>query len=161
MKKIYITEEQKDMIGRIMKDYGLNRIMLNEENRTQKKKCIEIITHNCNPLLKQYLDKKLIDLPSYLRQGLNPEGALYQAVSTNTNGCDKFIDYLRLNLYSQFSIGRHSLLTQYIPGIARIACVDCRFYVYDDNCKFCRTSDLFYCFICLVYYNLNYFLYQF
>lgn len=105
--------------------------LIKEENRTQKKKCVEIISNNCNPSLRPFLNKKLTELPRQLQISLNSEGALFKSVSNNTNGCDKFIDYLRLNLYSQFGIGRNSSLSYFIPGISRLACVDCKFYAFD------------------------------
>ena len=105
-------------------------VALNEENRTQKKKCVEIITNNVPSMITPYLGMRLLDLPSGLQQGLNPDGALFKSISNNQTGCDKFIDYLRINLYQQFGIGRNSNLTFFIPGIARISCEDLGFYSF-------------------------------
>ena len=105
-------------------------VALNEENRTQKKKCVEIITNHVPSMITPYLGMRLIDLPSELQQGLNPDGALFKSISNNQTGCDKFIDYLRINLYQQFGIGRNSNLTFFIPGIARISCEDLGFYSF-------------------------------
>lgn len=105
-------------------------VALNEENRVQKKKCIEIITNNVPSMITPYLNMKLNDMPSWLKDGLNPDGALFKTISNNQTGCDKFIDYLRINLYQQFGIGRNSNLTYFIPGIARIACNDLGFYSF-------------------------------
>ena len=105
-------------------------VALNEENRTQKKKCVEIITNAVPSMILPYLNMKLNDMPSWLKDGLNPDGALFKTISNNQTGCDKFIDYLRINLYQQFGIGRNSNLTYFIPGIARIACNDLGFYSF-------------------------------
>lgn len=105
-------------------------VALNEENRTQKKKCVEIITNAVPSMISPYLNMKLNDMPSWLKDSLNPDGALFKSISNNQTGCDKFIDYLRINLYQQFGIGRNSNLTYFIPGIARIACNDLGFYSF-------------------------------
>ena len=105
-------------------------VALNEENRTQKRKCVEIINNNVPSMISPYLNMRLVDMPSWLQQGLNPDGALFKSISNNKTGCDKFIDYLRINLYQQFGIGRNSNLTFFIPGIARIACEDLGFYSF-------------------------------
>ena len=105
-------------------------VVLKEENGTQKRKCVEIITDSVPNMFQTYLDMPLEELPSYLKSGLNPDGALFQSIVNNTNGCNKFIDYLRINLYQQFGIGRGNLLTYFIPGIARIACKDLGFYSF-------------------------------
>lgn len=115
----------------VNKNKGHNPIVLNEENKGQKKKCIENIRNNVPGVLKQFLDVELTNLPQPMQTMLNPDGALFKSVSRNQTGANKFIDYLRLNLYQQFGIGRNSNLTQFIPGISRIACVDCRFYAFD------------------------------
>lgn len=125
-------------------------VVLKEENRTQKKKCVEIITNNVPGMFQKYLDIPLNELPSYLQSGLNPDGALFKSVANNQNGCNKFIDYLRINLYQQFGIGRNSNLTYFIPGIARIACEDLGYYSFSPyemkgGCiiKFSRLLKLF------------------
>lgn len=123
---IYITEEQKQAI---------KKSVLNEENGTQKKKCVEQIRSACPYQLQQFLDMPLADLPMELKRGLNPDGALFHSVSNNTTGSNKFIDYLRLNLYAQFGITRGSILNRYIPGIARIACQDLNFYAFDRSIR--------------------------
>jgi hypothetical protein len=105
-------------------------VVLKEENRTQKRKCVEIITDSVPNMSQEYLDMPLDELPSYLKSALNPDSALFQSIVNNTNGCNKFIDYLRINLYQQFGIGRGNLLTYFIPGIARIACKDLGFYSF-------------------------------
>lgn len=131
MKKIYITENQKNIIEKaVLFNNTANYNILNEENRTQKKKCVENITLFIHPSIRPYLDYELNDLPYNMQQMLNPEGALFKSVSNNQNGANKFIDYLRINLYQQFGIGRNSNLTQFIPGISRIACDDCNFYSF-------------------------------
>lgn len=125
-------------------------VVLKEENRTQKKKCVEIITNNVPSMFQKYLGMPLNELPSYLQSGLNPDGALFKSVANNQNGCNKFIDYLRINLYQQFGIGRNSNLTYFIPGIARIACEDLGYYSFSPyemkgGCiiKFSRLLKLF------------------
>ena len=131
MKKIYITENQKNIIEKaVLFNNTANYSIINEENRTQKKKCVENITLFIHPSIRPYLDYELNDLPYNMQQMLNPEGALFKSVSNNQNGANKFIDYLRINLYQQFGIGRNSNLTQFIPGISRIACDDCNFYSF-------------------------------
>jgi hypothetical protein len=131
MKKIYITENQKNIIEKaVLFNNTANYNILNEENRTQKKKCVENITLFIHPSIRPYLGYELNNLPHNMQQMLNPEGALFKSVSNNQNGANKFIDYLRINLYQQFGIGRNSNLTQFIPGISRIACDDCNFYSF-------------------------------
>ena len=47
MKTIFLTEGQTKLIE-LAEANKFNAVMLlNEENRTQKKKCVEIITNNC------------------------------------------------------------------------------------------------------------------
>lgn len=131
MKKIYISKEQIDKIQTLVTDNeSKDSMLLNEENRTQKKKCVENITLFIHPSIRPYLGYELNNLPYSMQQMLNPEGALFKSVSNNQNGANKFIDYLRINLYQQFGIGRNSNLTQFIPGISRIACDDCNFYSF-------------------------------
>ena len=132
MKKIYITKEQIDSLQTLINESeGKNSMSLNEENKGQKKKCVENIINNTPSIIRRFLDMELTSLPPQMQTMLNPEGALFKAVSNNQTGANKFIDYLRLNLYQQFGIGRNSNLTQFIPGISRIACADCRFYAFD------------------------------
>lgn len=113
----------------------VNKNFLNEENRTQKRKCVEQIIQHCPSMIRKYLDIELNKLPDYLKTMLQPDSAMFQHVANNQNGCNKFIDYLRLNLYSQFGIGRKSNLVFFIPGISRIACDDLHFYSFDESVK--------------------------
>ena len=132
MKKIYITKEQIDNLQTLINESeGKKSMPLNEENKGQKKKCVENIINNTPGIIRRFLDMELTNLPPQMQTMLNPDGALFKAVSNNQTGANKFIDYLRLNLYQQFGIGRNSNLTQFIPGISRIACADCRFYAFD------------------------------
>lgn len=132
MKKIYITKEQIDNLQTLINESeGKNSMLLNEENKGQKKKCVENIINNTPGIIRRFLDVELTNLPPQMQTMLNPDGALFKAVSNNQTGANKFIDYLRLNLYQQFGIGRDSNLTQFIPGISRIACADCHFYAFD------------------------------
>lgn len=132
MKKIYITKEQIDNLQTLINENeGKNSMLLNEENKGQKKKCVENIINNTPGIIRRFLDMELTNLPPQFQTMLNPDGALFKAVSNNQTGANKFIDYLRLNLYQQFGIGRDSNLTQFIPGISRIACADCHFYAFD------------------------------
>lgn len=131
MRRIQITEEQKEKILDMISDENHRNVStLNEENKTQKKRCVENIKNNVPPMILHYLDYELNDLPFEYKMMLNPDGALYRSVSNNQNGANKFIDYLRINLYQQFGIGRNSNLTTFIPGISRIACDDCKFYSF-------------------------------
>ena len=132
MKKIYITKEQIDNLQTLTNESeGKNSMLLNEENKGQRKKCVENIINNTPGIIRRFLDIELTNLPPQMQTMLNPDGALFKAVSNNQTGANKFIDYLRLNLYQQFGIGRNSNLTQFIPGISRIACADCHFYAFD------------------------------
>lgn len=132
MKKIYITKEQIDNLQTLINESeGKNSMLLNEENKGQRKKCVENIINNTPGIIRRFLDMELTNLPPQMQTMLNPDGALFKAVSNNQTGANKFIDYLRLNLYKQFGIGRNSNLTQFIPGISRIACADCHFYAFD------------------------------
>lgn len=130
MKKLYITEEQKYMVEQLINDCS-SKMLLNEENRTQKKKCEENITNNIHPYFRRFLNTPLRDLNSDLVRLLNPEGQLFQQTLNAPEGVNKFIDYLRHNLYAQFGIKRGNSLVTYIPGISRIACADLRFYSMD------------------------------
>ena len=109
--------------------------ILNEENRTQKRKCVEYITNGMHPFIKQFIDVPLNDLPDYLKQHLRHESGLFVSVANNQTGCNKFIDFLRLNLYSHFGIKRGSILVNFIPGIARIACEELNFYAFDRTIR--------------------------
>lgn len=46
---------------------------------------------------------------------------------------NRLIDFLRLNLYSQFSVNFNSGPEKYLPGIARIACGELGFYSFNYN----------------------------
>lgn len=110
-------------------------MIIKEENGTQRKKCVEQIRKSCPIQLRAYLDTPLKNLPSIIKDGLNPNGALFKSVASNTVGSNKFIDYLRLNLYAQFGITRGSILTHFIQGISRIACEDLNFYSFTTDIK--------------------------
>ena len=125
-KTIYITEEQEKAI---------KKALIKEENGTQRKKCVEHIRSACPYQLQEYLDMPLDELPAEIKYGINPDGTMFKSVASNTTGSNKFIDYLRLNLYSQFGITRGSILNRFIPGIARIACNDLNFYAFDTSIK--------------------------
>ena len=63
MKKIYISKEQIDKIQTLVTDNkSKDSMLLNEENRTQKKKCVENITLFIHPSIRPYLDYELNDL---------------------------------------------------------------------------------------------------
>ena len=130
-------EEPVDMssYAHVVNENIIHRSILNEENRTQKKKCIENITNNVPYIVRNFLDTPLLELPSYLQDYLMQLPTLFNSVANNQNGCNKFIDYLRLNLYSQFGIGRNDKLQFYIPGISRIACHDLNFYAFDYSIR--------------------------
>lgn len=112
-----------------------NKVLLVEENRTQKRKCVENITENTPPIIRRFLDTPLLELNEGLQNYLRQMPTLFDAVANNQNGCNKFIDYLRLNLYGQFGVGRQGHLVTYIPGISRIACRDLRFYAFDYSIR--------------------------
>lgn len=105
-------------------------VVLKEENRTQKRKCVEIISNYSSHYVTPYLNNKLVDIPDWLKPTMAPNSTLFKSVANNQNGCDKLIDFLRLNLYQQFGINRNSSLTFFIPGIARIACKDLGYYSF-------------------------------
>lgn len=134
MKKLFITEEQKFMVEHLLTN-GSNVLLLNEENRTQKKKCEEHITNNCPGYIRQYLNTPVVDLPNDIKGILNPEGQLYKQTARAPEGVNKLIDYLRHNLYSQFGIKRNTTLVQYIPGVARIACKDLHYYSFSYSIR--------------------------
>lgn len=130
-------EEPVDMssYAHVVNENTKHRSILNEENRTQKKKCVENITNNVPYSVRGLLDTPLLELPSHLQNYLMQLPTLFNSVANNQNGCNKFIDYLRLNLYSQFGIGRNDKLQFFIPGISRIACHDLNFYAFDYSIK--------------------------
>ena len=134
MKNLYITESQKYLIEQFLNN-GSDKLLLNEENRNQKKKCVENITNNCPSFVKSFLDTKITNLPYNFQEMLNPNGRLFQQIANAPEGCNKFIDYLRHNLYSQFGIKRNNSLVYYIPGISRIACEELNFYAFDYSIK--------------------------
>lgn len=105
-------------------------VTLNEENRTQKRKCVEVISNYSSHYVTPYLNDKLVDIPNWLKPSMAPNSTLFKSVANNQNGCDKLIDFLRLNLYQQFGVNRNSNLTFFIPGIARIACKDLGYYSF-------------------------------
>ena len=99
MKKIYITKEQIDNLQTLVNENeGKKSMSLNEENKGQKKKCVENIINNTPGIIRRFLDMELTNLPPQMQTMLNPDGALFKAVSNNQTGANKFIDYLRLNL---------------------------------------------------------------
>ena len=134
MKRLYITEEHRQIIEQLITN-GSTKQLLKEENSTQRKKCVENITNNCPWQIREYINYKLEDLPYYLQEILNPSGQLYQQVSSATEGLNRLIDYLRLNLYSQFGIKRGTSLVRLIPGISRIACEDLKFYSFSYSIR--------------------------
>ena len=109
--------------------------ILNEENRTQKKKCVENIVNNTPRWVRSMLDTPLLELDEGIQNYLRQMPTLFDSVANNQTGANKFIDYLRLNLYGQFSVGRKGPLVYYIPGISRIACADLNFYKFDMSVK--------------------------
>lgn len=137
MKTIYITNEQKYKLKTAINEEMAGVLtLLNEENRTQKKKAVDGIRQYCNPFIVRYLDTPLRELPMDIQQGFNGgpnEGSLFKAVADNTNGCNRTIDFLRLNLYRQFGLGRNSSLFNYIEGIVRISCGELGFYSFDPG----------------------------
>ena len=52
------TEEQKYMVEQLINDCS-SKMLLNEENRTQKKKCEENITNNIHPYFRRFLNTPL------------------------------------------------------------------------------------------------------
>ena len=130
-------EEPVDMssYAHVVNEGNAYRTLLNEENRTQKKKCVENIENNVPHFFRSMLNTPLLELNPALQHMLMELPVLFNAVAHNQNGCNKFIDYLRLNLYSQFGVGRSGPLVYYIPGISRIACRDLRFYAFDYSIR--------------------------
>lgn len=130
-------EEPVDMSSyvHVVNEGNAYRTVLNEENRTQKNKCVENITNNVPAPIRRLLDVPLLELDPMIQRMLMDLPVLYNSVANNQNGCNRFIDYLRLNLYGQFGIGRNGHLVTYIPGISRIACHDLRFYAFDYSIR--------------------------
>ena len=63
MKKIYITKEQIDNLQTLINENeGKNSMPLNEENKGQKKKCVENITNNTPSVMRRFLDVELTNL---------------------------------------------------------------------------------------------------
>ena len=110
-------------------------MLLTEENSTIKRKVKEVIRQYCNGYLTQYLDTPLSQLPMGLRQQLNPGGvptAMWQSVVNNPNE-NKFIDFLKINLYDQLGTKRDKGPWEYVVGGARILCEDLGFYSFSPD----------------------------
>ena len=105
------------------------RYIIKEESGSAKRACVEIIRNSVPRQLAQYLDTPLLELPeefqNYLSQGAAE--VLFNNVANAPEGANKFMDFLRINLYNEFNI-RNRFIGKYLKGIARIACRECNFY---------------------------------
>lgn len=151
MKSVYITEEQKNNIRKFVISEDKWRALLSEENSSIKKKVKKIIRQFCCPYVSDYLDTPLVDLPDWLSYQLNPGGnetAMFRAVKNNPTE-NRFIDFLKVNLYDQMGTKYDKGPWEYLPGAARILCEDLGFYSFSpdemrggDIIKFAKTVKL-------------------
>ena len=151
MKSVYITEEQKNNIRKFVISEDKWRALLSEENSSIKKKVKKIIRQFCSPYVSNYLDTPLVDLPDWLSYQLNPGGnetAMFRAVKNNPTE-NRFIDFLKVNLYDQMGTKYDKGPWEYLPGAARILCEDLGFYSFSpdvmrggDIIKFAKTIKL-------------------
>ena len=137
MKTIYITESQRNRLGKSISKTGRWDLMLNEETGTDRKKVMKIIADNCNETYcKPYLMTPLSDVPDWLHNMCNPAGqeqGAWVSVKNNQHGMNRFIDFLVLNLKGQVGISHGNGPEQYIVGIARVLCQDLGFYSFGAN----------------------------
>lgn len=151
MKSVYITEEQKNNIRKFVISEDKWRALLSEENSSIKKKVKKIIRQFCSPYVSDYLDTPLAELPDMLVYQLNPGGnetAMFRAVKNNPTE-NRFIDFLKVNLYDQMGTKYDKGPWEYLPGAARILCEDLGFYSFSpdvmrggDIIKFAKTVKL-------------------
>lgn len=111
--------------------------MLTEESGSVKKKVKAIIRQYCNPQIVQFLDVPLENLPQEMKNELNPGGqetAMFASVRSNPNE-NKFIDFLKVNLYDQLGTRYKKGPWEYLLGAARILCADLKFYSFDNSMR--------------------------
>ena len=135
MKTVYISKEQENIIRKSVINEGRWTELLTEENSSIKKKIKNIITEYCADFIKNYLNTPMRELPSYLKGMLchnGQETAMFKAVADNPYE-NKYIDFLKLNLYDQMGCKRDKGPWEYIIGAARILCRDLGFYSFDPS----------------------------
>lgn len=135
MKTIYITEEQKSEIK--------NHILLTEARGDRALK--RYITDYTNTQVARYLDTPLSELPYDLVRMCNPgegESQMFSSVKNNQNGNNKFIDFLRINFYSDFGITRNGPTKDYMEGLARIALAELGYYSFDTRLQGSKVVNL-------------------
>ena len=136
MKTIYITENQVKAIFESTTK-ARNAYILTEESGSLKKKVKNIIRQFCNPQLVQFLDTPLNELPREMKNELNPGGqetAMFASVKNNPTE-NKFIDFLKVNLYDQLGTRYKKGPWEYLVGAARILCDDLRYYWFDNSVR--------------------------
>lgn len=150
MKTVYITEGQiKAVENAVIKEDGVRRTLLNEENSTDRKKVERIISEFCVDMIKPYLLRPVEECDLLTANNDVESTTTYQSVKNNQHGFNRLIDYLRLNLYEQFGMTRDNGPARFRIGIARIACDDLGFYSFGQNLqggkiiKFAKLMKLF------------------
>ena len=111
------------------------KYIIKEESGSQRRACVENIRQYCTPMLRNYLDVPLLELPPGLRGQLDRGASerLFNAVANNQNGSNKLVDFLRINLYNDFFIKRNCKIAKYLKGISRIVCNDCGYYSFSTT----------------------------
>ena len=135
MKTIYITEEQKSKIK--------NHILLTEARGDRALK--KYITDYTNTYVARYLETPLSELPYDIVRMCNPgdgESQMFSSVKNNQNGNNKFIDFLRINFYSDFGITRNGPTKDYMEGLARIALAELGYYSFDTRLQGAKVVKL-------------------
>lgn len=135
MKTIYITEEQKNTIK---ENYILTEARADRELK-------RYITEYTNSYVSRYLETPLSEIPYELKKMCNPgegESQMFSSVKNNQNGNNKFIDFLRINFYSDFGITRNGGPKKYMEGLARIALAELGYYSFDNRLQGAKVVKL-------------------
>lgn len=92
--------------------------------------------------LTEYLDGTMYDLPRFVQRYLTNNAArdLFYMVANSPESCNKWKDFLRINLANEFGLGRGGALDNFAAGITRIACHDLYYYSWDPSAM--RGGDL-------------------
>lgn len=129
-KTIFLDKSKLDEIKNII-------LESNREEKNVKDAVVNNIKEYIHPYFSKYLSTPLRNLPIGLQRGLYPdpnnESQMFKSVADNTNGCNRFIDFLRINLYQQFGVNRDKGPLHYLPGLSRIALDDLGYYSFNPD----------------------------
>ena len=137
MKTVYIRNDHAKVLNEYINKRPGKTILLTEESGAVRKAVKEIIARCFPTQMKTYLDMSLND--PFMVQNIKPqvchggtEPQIWNSVANHPTQ-NKFIDFLRANLYSQLNINRDRGPIEYIKGAARIMCNELGFYSWSEE----------------------------